>query len=98
MRIWRGWHHHMTLVILAHFLSGSDAAQIKKKRRGLTLPPVQVLLLGALPKREFDGQLVLDLVDCWQRRNAAAYVSHRKRRLTQHSQLGKVFGKVSLKY
>jgi SRSO17 transposase len=33
VRIWRGWHHHMTLVILAHFLSGSNAAQIKKKRQ-----------------------------------------------------------------
>jgi hypothetical protein len=51
---------------------------------------VQVLLLGVLPKREFDSQLVLDLVGYWQQRNHAAYVSHRKRRLAQLSQLGKV--------
>jgi hypothetical protein len=56
----------------------------------LTLPQVQVLLIGVLPKREFDSQLVLNLVGYWQRRNHAAYVSHRKRRLTQCSQLGKV--------
>ncbi|MGH8066002.1 MAG: hypothetical protein ACRERE_12390 [Candidatus Entotheonellia bacterium] len=49
-----------------------------------------MLRLGVLPKREFDGQLVLDLVGYWQRRNQAAYVSHRKRRLTQLSQLEKV--------
>jgi hypothetical protein len=57
---------------------------------GLTLPQVQVLLLGVLPKREFDAQQVLDLVGYWQRRNHAAYVSHRKRRISQLSQLGKV--------
>ena len=49
-----------------------------------------MLLLGVLPKREFDAQMALDLVGYWQRRNRAAYVSHRKRRITQLSRLGKV--------
>jgi hypothetical protein len=56
----------------------------------LTLPQVQVLLLGVLPKREFDAQQVLDLVGYWQRRNHAAYVSHRQRRLTKLSQVAEV--------
>jgi hypothetical protein len=51
---------------------------------------VQVLLLAVLPKRTFDGQRVLDLVGYWPRRNQAAYGAHRKRRLTQLSQLGKI--------
>ena len=65
---------------------GSD----EKKVPGLTLPQVQVLRFGVLPKREFDAQQVLDLVEYWQRRNHAAYVSHRKRRFTQLAQLNKV--------
>lgn len=51
---------------------------------------MQVLLIAVLPQREFDARQVLNLVSYWQRRNHAAYVSHRKRRLTQRSQLGKV--------
>jgi hypothetical protein len=51
---------------------------------------VQVLLLGVLPKREFDAPMALALVGYWQRRNQAAYVSHRKRRIAQLSRLGKV--------
>jgi hypothetical protein len=51
---------------------------------------VQVLLLGVLPKAKFDAQMALDLVAYWQQRNLAAYVSHRKRRISQLSQLGKV--------
>jgi hypothetical protein len=43
----------------------------------LTLPQVQGLLLGVLPKPAFDGQLVLDLVGYCLRRNHAAYISHR---------------------
>jgi len=57
---------------------------------GLTLPQVQVLLLGVLPKREFDAQMALDLIDYWQRRNRAAYVSHRKRRIAQLSRPSKI--------
>jgi hypothetical protein len=49
-----------------------------------------VLLLGVLPTREFEAQMALDLVDYWQRRNQAAYVAPRKRRIAQLSRLGKV--------
>jgi len=52
----------------------------------LTVPQVQVLLCHVLPARAFDAQAVLDIIAYWQRRNHAAYVSHRKRRIALHSQ------------
>ena len=48
---------------------------------------MQVLWLAILPKRTFDTQAALALVAYWQRRNHAAYVSHRKRRIALCSQL-----------
>jgi SRSO17 transposase len=33
LRSWRGWHHHMTLVILAHFFLVRMQGRMKKKRR-----------------------------------------------------------------
>ena len=58
-----------------------------QKAPGLTLPQVQVLLGSILPRREFDAQEALEIVAYWQQRNHAAYVSHRKRRITLLSQL-----------
>jgi SRSO17 transposase len=71
VRSWRGWHHQMTLVILAHVFLVRLRLRLKKAP-GLTLPQVQVLLLGLLRKRDFDAQMTLDLVGYWQRRNQAA--------------------------
>ena len=61
--------------------------RVKKKAPGLTVPQVQVLLVALLPKRAFDAQAALDLIAYWQRRNHAAFVSHRKRRIALYSQL-----------
>jgi SRSO17 transposase len=33
LRSWRGWHHHMTLVILAHFFLVRMQGRMKKNRR-----------------------------------------------------------------
>ena len=65
---------------LSPFLSGAGAPPAKKKAPGLTLPQVQLLLIGILPTRTFDAQWVLEVVAYWQRRTHAAYLSHRKRR------------------
>ncbi|MEA3407930.1 MAG: hypothetical protein U9R48_07615, partial [Chloroflexota bacterium] len=52
----------------------------------LTLPQAQLLLTGILPKREFDAAWVLEVLSYRQRRNHAAYLSHRKRRLSELKQ------------
>ena len=80
VRSWRGWHHHMTLCILAHhFLV--RAQHNLKKALGLTLPQVTLLLAAVLPRPQFDVHWVLGVIAYRQVRNAAASQSHRRRRL-----------------
>ena len=78
----------MTLCILAHGFLVRVRLRLKKKAPGLTLPQVQLLLIGILPTRTFDAQWVLEVIAYWQQRNHAAYVSHRKRRSALLSQGG----------
>jgi len=81
VRSWTGWHHHMTLVILAHFFLVRLKLRLKDKAPALTLPQTVLLLRAILPKPDFDAQLALDIVTYRQRRNHDAYRSHRKKRL-----------------
>jgi SRSO17 transposase len=87
VRSWIGWHHHMTMCILAHFFLVRLRIRLGDKAPALTLPQVKLLLTGLLPKREFDREWVLEVLGYRQRRNHAAYLSHRKRRLDTLSQL-----------
>jgi SRSO17 transposase len=80
VRSWIGWHHHMTMCILAHFFLVRLRIRLGDKAPALTLPQVKLLLTGILPKREFDREWVLEVLGYRQRRNHAAYLSHRKRR------------------
>ena len=52
----------------------------------MTLPQVVMVLAAVLPRREFDTQLALDILVYHQRRNYAAYLSHRKRRIALSTQ------------
>jgi len=80
VRSWRGWHHHMTLCILAHFFLVRIKLKWKALAPALTLPQVYLLLAHSLPKRELDAHWVLEVIIYRQKRNHAAYLSHRKRR------------------
>ncbi len=53
----------------------------------LSLDQVSMLLRAVLPQRAFDGSAVLGLLQYQQRRKAAAYRSHRKRRLRRLDEL-----------
>ena len=81
LRSWLGWHHHMTLVILAHFFLVRVQRRMQAKAPHLTLPQAILLLKAVLPQPKFDLQTTVDIVNYYQRRQAAARRSHRKRRL-----------------
>jgi SRSO17 transposase len=86
VRSWRGWHHHMTLCILAHFFLVRLTLRLGEQAPALTLPQARLLLASVLAEPELDARRALDVISYRQRRNYAAYVSHRKRRLAQLAQ------------
>jgi hypothetical protein len=62
------------------FLFGPAAAAVKKNVTGLTVPQVPLLLMAVLPRREFDPDGVLEVLQYRQERNYAASLSHRQQR------------------
>lgn len=83
VRSYRGWHHHMTLVILAHFFLVKLKLHLKDKAPKLTLPQTVLLLKASLPQPEFDLGKAVRTVNYYQKRHEAARQSHRRKRLAQ---------------
>lgn len=83
VRSWQGWHHHMVLVMLAHHFLVWVRLEWKERAGALTLNQVRLLLTSVLPRAVFDAERALFLVQYYQRRNHAAYLSHRRRKLKE---------------
>jgi hypothetical protein len=83
-RSWVGWHHHMTLVGLAHLFVTLVQRRLQRKTPELTLDRTVRLLQAALEEPELRLPRATALVDYHVRRNEVARRSHAKTWLAKH--------------
>lgn len=83
-RSWRSWHHHMSLVALAHLYVVQTRRDLNRQIPELTLDMAMRLLRAALPRPQLTLQEAGDLVDYYRARNDQAAASHRKTWLARH--------------
>jgi SRSO17 transposase len=79
VRGWRGWHHHMTLVIVAMLFLLELQLEFLPKAPLLTLRNVREILEVILPKREFSSAEILTHIEQKHRARDSARRSHHRR-------------------
>jgi hypothetical protein len=77
-RSWTGWHHHMSLVALAHLFVTLVRKDLRKETPALTLDRTIRLLKSAMKLPHLDEDHAVRLVDYYIRRNEIAQKSHEK--------------------
>jgi len=77
-RSWTGWHHHMSLVALAHLFITLLRKDLRRETPALTLDRTIRLLKAALMLRHLNEDHALRLVEYYLRRNEIARKSHEK--------------------
>jgi SRSO17 transposase len=85
-RTWPGWHHHLSHTFLAHLF----LIHLRVNWPGqsaLTTAQARLLVARAIEQEAFPLRNVLAILHYRQRRNHAAYCSHRKRILKRQRQL-----------
>jgi len=83
-RSWTSWHHHMSLVALAHLYVVQTRRDLGRKVPDLTIDMAMRLLRAALPRPQLSLEEAGDLVDYHRARNKRATDSHRKTWLARH--------------
>jgi SRSO17 transposase len=83
-RSWTSWHHHMSLVAMAHLFVTQTRRDLNRKNPALTLDMALRLIRAAMPRPQLSLEEAEKLVDYHQKRNAQATKSHRKTWLAKH--------------
>jgi SRSO17 transposase len=90
-RSWVGWHHHMSLVAMAHLFITLARLDLQKKAPELTLDRVVRLLWSALGVPKLSVEAAIALVNYHINRNRIAMNSHMKSWMLKHGNWGEKF-------
>jgi len=77
-RGWTSWHHHMSMVALAHLFVTQTRRDLKTEEPELTLPMALQLLQSALHRPRLTEEDAIRLTEYHLHRNHIAHQSHRK--------------------
>jgi SRSO17 transposase len=86
-RSWSSWHHHMSLVALAHLYVTLTKRDVQHAVPELTLDLALRVLRSAFARPTLDEQEATAIIDYHLERNRVAHASHRKSWLARHKQL-----------
>jgi len=79
VRSWTGWHHHMTMTLLAMLYIMSLTMDLGKKAEFLTVQDVKEIFEVIMPKRKVTDKELLHLILEKHRRRFSARQSHHRR-------------------
>lgn len=79
VRGWRGWHHHMTLTLLAMLFLIELQMSLKDKAPMVTLQDAREILQEILPKREITEKDLIEIIRRKHQQRFAARQSHLKK-------------------
>ena len=86
-RSWTSWHHHMSLVALAHLFVTQTRRDAKRKIPDLTLEMALRIVRAALDRPKLTFEDALELINYHRKRNRQARKSHRKSWLHIHKRI-----------
>jgi SRSO17 transposase len=87
VRCWSSWHHHMSLVALAHLYVTLTRLELREEEPELTLDMAVRLLEASLPRPKLTEEDALELIQYHVDRNKVAHQSHRKTWLANHPEV-----------
>jgi SRSO17 transposase len=86
-RAWTSWHHHMTMVALAHLFMTTTKHELQDEMPELTLPLALELMKATMSRPTLTETDALRLTEYHLHRNRVARQSHRKSWLRQHKRI-----------
>jgi SRSO17 transposase len=86
-RSWTSWHHHMSLVAMAHLFMTTTRQELQKEMPELTLPLALELITATLGRPTLNEADALRLTEYHLHRNRVARESHRKSWKRKHKRV-----------